>query len=440
MQTGIAGNIHGNAVSAFEQSQRMRNRYRRRVVVTGLGVLSSVGVGKDKFWNNLKAGTSGIKPITFFDTEAFPVKIAGEVTDFEPHDFFPSALIRRLDRFCLLGMAATKLALNDANLTLVHDQTDKLCIVIGTAVGALAHAEKIHSVFVEKGMRRIPPFFTATILPTSCATQIAMMVDSCGYVMTVSTACASGTSAIGEAFQLIRNGGFDIAIAGASESSITPLSTAAFATIGLLADDTADPTTACRPFSKDRSGIVMAEGAAIVILEELESATNRGAKIYGEILGYGHSFDSYHLLQPCPTGDYSAIAMKKAIVDAHLKPEDIDYVNAHGSASIPNDAAETEAIKKAFGDHAYRLSVSSTKSMIGHTLGACGALEFVASALMLENQFLHPTINLRKPDPQCDLDYVPNEGRAQAVHTLLSNSSGFGGYNAACVLQLLNSY
>jgi 3-oxoacyl-[acyl-carrier-protein] synthase II len=253
--------------------------------------------------------------------------------------------------------------------------------------------------------------------------------------MTLSTACASGTSAIGEAFHLIRSGRFDIALAGASESSITPLATAAFATIGLLADDKGNPSEACRPFSKDRTGIVLAEGAAIVVLEELECAIERGARIYGEILGYGQSFDNYHLLQPFPAGDYSAAAITKALADACVEPEAIDYVNAHGSASIPNDIAETRAIKKAFGSHAYKLSVSSTKSMVGHTLGACGAIEFVACALTLKNQYLHPTLNLRCPDPECDLDYIPNEGRAQAVRTILSNSSGFGGYNSACILR-----
>jgi len=265
-----------------------------------------------------------------------------------------------------------------------------------------------------------------------------MMVDSHSYVITVSTACASGTSAIGEAFRLIQQGRVDLGIAGASESSITPLATAAFSSIGLLATENGDPTTACRPFSKDRTGIVVAEGAAIAILEELNHALARGAKIYGEILGYGHSFDSYHLLQPFPSGDYSARAMRNAIEDAGLEASDIDYLNAHGSASIPNDKAETQAIKKVFGDFAYTLPISSTKSMIGHTLGACGALEFVACALMLENQFLHPTINLHVRDPECDLDFIPNEGRSQPVRTVLCNSSGFGGYNSSCVLQRFN--
>ena len=416
----------------------METKNNRRVVITGLGILSSVGIGKQKFWEAIKEGRSGIRSITLFNAEGFPVRIAGEVADFDPQNFFPYELSRRLDRFCLQGMAATKLALMDANLPLRFEnpeEADRNCIVIGTAAGALPHAEETHSLFVEKGIRRIPPFFSATILSTSCATQIGMMVDSHSYITTISTACASGTSAIGDAFHLIRQGRFDLGIAGASEASITPLATAAFSSIGLLAKESEDPAQACRPFSRDRTGIVIAEGAAIVILEELEHAVTRGARIYSEIKGYGHSFDSYHVLQPFPSGDYSAQAMMKALEDASLKPTEIDYVNAHGSASIQSDKAETLAIKKAFGSHAYRLSVSSTKSMIGHTLGACGALEFVACVLMLKNQFLHPTINLRIRDPECDLDYIPNEGRAQTVRTILSNSSGFGGYNAACVVQ-----
>src|SRR5439155_3400426 len=249
--------------------------------------------------------------------------------------------------------------------------------------------------------------FSATILPTSCATQIAIMTGSHNYVMTVSTACASGTSAIGEAFHLIRQGRFDLGIAGASEASITPLATAAFSTIGLLATENGDPVTACRPFSKDRTGIVIGEGAAIVILEELEHALARGARIYGEIIGYGQSFDSYHLLQPLPSGDYAARSMIKALEDASLAPTEIDYVNAHGSASILNDKAETLAIKKVFGPHAYRLPISSTKSMIGHTLGACGPLGYVVCVLMLKNELLHHRINLQIRDPECDLDYIP---------------------------------
>jgi 3-oxoacyl-[acyl-carrier-protein] synthase II len=418
----------------------VRNGEPRRVVVTGLGILSSVGIGKDKFWESIRNGRSGIKLITLFDAETFPVKIAGEVTGFDAHDFVPHETKRRLDRFSLLGLAATKLAIEDAGLPTEFKNTEyeKTCVVVGTAVGALAHAEETHSIFIEKGRRRIPPYFCSTILSSSCAAEIGMMLGLHDCIMTVATACASGTSAIGEAFHLIREGNINIGIAGGSDTVITPLATAAFCSINALSTDNGDPTKACRPFSKDRKGVVLAEGAAIVVLEELGHAIRREAKIYGEVIGYGASFDSYHPLQPFPSGDYSANAITNALIDGSVHPEEVDYINAHGSASLLNDKTETLAIKKAFGDHAYRLAISSTKSMIGHTIGACGALEFVASVLVLENQYLHPTINLRLRDPECDLDYVPNVGRSQEVRTMLSISSGFGGYNAACVVRKFN--
>jgi 3-oxoacyl-[acyl-carrier-protein] synthase II len=409
----------------------------RRVVITGLGILSSVGIGKDQFWQAIRNGRSGIKPITLFNAETFPVRIAGEIRDFDPHDFFPYELVRRIDRFAQLGLAATKLAIEDASLPLKFgdSESDSTCVIMGTSVGALAHAENTHAVFIEKGIRRISPFFNSNVIPSSCATQIGMMLGLHGSILTVTTACASGTSAIGQAFHLIRSGQFDIGIAGASEAPITPLVTATFSTVGLLSTDNNEPASACRPFSGDRNGTVLAEGAAVVILEELEHARRRGVKIYAEVIGYGASFDSYHTLQPLPSAEYAARAIAKAVADASIAPADINYVNAHGSASLLNDKTETLAIKKAFGEHAYSLSVSSTKSMIGHTMGACGALEFVASTLVIENQYLHPTINLREKDPECDLDYVPNIGRHAAIGAILSNSSGFGGYNAACVLR-----
>ena len=303
------------------------------------------------------------------------------------------------------------------------------------SVGALAHAEKTHSLFLEKGSKRISPYFNSNVIPSSCATQIGMLLAIHGSVQSVTTACASGTSAIGQAFHMIRAGQYNVAIAGASEAPITPLVATTFCSVGLLSTHNGAPEAACRPFSKDRNGTVLAEGAAIVVLEELEHALARGAKIYGEIVGYGCTFDSYHVLQPLPHAEYAAKAITMALKDGSLEPEEIDYYNAHGTASGFNDKVETLAIKKAFGNHAYRLPISSTKSLIGHTLGACGALEFVACLLMLENQYVHPTLNFRQRDPECDLDYVPNEGRSLAIRTILSNSTGFGGYNAACVIR-----
>ena len=415
--------------------------FSRRVVVTGLGILSSVGIGKDNFWEAIKNGRSGIKPITRFNAETYPSRIAGEIKDFDAHDFFPREVIRRVDRFALMGMAAAKLALQDADLPLRFSgsERDSTCVVVGTSVGALAHAEETHAIFMEKGAKRISPFFNSNSIPSSFATQVGMMLGLHGFFSTVTTACASGTSAVGDAFRLIRNGGFDLALAGASEAPITPLVTATFCAAGILSTTNENPEGACRPFSKDRNGPVLAEGAAILILEELQHAIRRGAKIYAEILGYGATFDSYHAIHPLPSGRYSAKAMTDAMEEAGIQPDEVDYVNAHGSASLFNDTAETMAIKKAFGEHAYQLAISSTKSIIGHTLGACGALEMVACILMLENQFLHPTLNLNVRDPECDLDYLPHVGRAQEVRTILSSSNGFGGYNAACIARRMDS-
>jgi beta-ketoacyl-acyl-carrier-protein synthase II len=414
----------------------MKNCRNRRVAITGLGILSPAGIGTEVFWESIKNGRSGIKPITSFNAETFPVKIAGEIREFDPQFFFPKELTRRLDRFALMGLVAAKLALEDANLpTRFNDQDgERVCVRIGTVIGSLAHAEETHSLFVEKGAKRIHPYFSSSVLPSSLASQIGILCGIHGSISTTVTACASGTSAIGEAFRLVRSGDFDVAVAGASDAPITPLIMASFSSLGLLASYNGDPTKACRPYSLDRSGIVLSEGAAVVILEELDRVLQSGRRIYGEVLGYGESFDSYHTHQPLPSAEYCAKAIRNALTDASVQSDEVDYINPHGSASVLNDKAETMAIKKVFGRHAYELSASSTKSMIGHTLGACGALELVACALMLDRQYLHPTINLDIQDPDCDLDFIPNVGRAQSTKRILSISSGFGGYNAACLI------
>ena len=415
----------------------MNRRLSRRVVVTGLGVVSSIGIGKDQFWQSIRSNRCGIGPITRFNAETFAVRIAGEVRDFDGHDFFPHAIVQRIDRFALLGLAAAKEAIGDAGLAkeLRGHESENTAVIVGTSVGALAHAEHTHQIFLEKGSRRISPYFNSNVIPSSCATQIALRFGIHGDVQSVTTACVSGTTAIGEAFHKVQSGQMDIAVAGASETPITPLVVTTFSTIGILSTDNSSPGTACRPFSRDRNGTVIAEGAGMVILEELDRALARGAHIYGEIIGYGGAFDSYHVLQPLPTAQFAAQAITKALEEAGVAPEEIDYFNAHGTASSFNDKAETLAIKEAFREHAYHLPISSTKSLIGHTLGASGALEFVACLLMLEGQYIHPTLNLREPDPECDLDYVPGEGRAQVMKTIVSNSTGFGGYNAACVIR-----
>ncbi len=419
----------------------MNRRAYRRVVITGLGILSSIGVGKDQFWNGVRSNRCGVGPITLFNAETFPVRIAGEIRDFDGHDFFPRDIVRRVDRFGLLGLAAAKEAIEDAGLVdeLRGRENENVSVLVGTSVGALAHAERMHEVFLEKGTKRISPYFNSNVISSSCATQIALMFGMHGDVKSVTTACASGTTAIGEAFHKIRSGETDVSIAGASESPITPLVISAFATVGLLSTDNDSPKTACRPFSRDRNGTVIAEGAAMVILEDLDHALARGAHIYGEIVGYGCTFDSYHVLQPLPCAQFAAQAITKALDDGGVAPQEVDYYNAHGTASLYNDKTETLAVKKVFGDHAHHPLVSSTKSLIGHTLGACGALEFVACLLMLKNQYIHPTLTLRQPDPECDLDDVPLQGREMVIKTIVENSSGFGGYNAACVIKRFES-
>lgn len=419
----------------------MSRRISRRVVITGLGIVSCIGIGKEQFWHGIRSNTCGVRPITLFDAERFPVRIAGEVRDFDGHDFFPHTIVRKVDRFALLGLAAAKEAIEDAGLVadLRGRESEKTAVMVGTSVGALAHAERTHEAFVEKGTKRISPYFNSNVIPSSCATQIALLFGIHGDVQTVTTACASGTTAIGEAFHKIRSGQTDVSVAGAAESPITPLVIATFATVGLLSTDNDSPSSACRPFSRDRNGTVIAEGAAMVILEELDHALARGAHIYGEIVGYGCTFDSYHVLQPLPCAQFAAQAITKALGDGGVAPERVDYYNAHGTASSFNDKTETLAIKGAFGVHADHLPVSSTKSFIGHTLGACGALEFVACVLMLKNRYIHPTLNLRQADPECDLDFVPLEGRDLEIKTIVANSTGFGGYNAACVIKEFES-
>ncbi len=414
----------------------MRNNS-RRVMITGLGVLSSVGIGQAVFWEALKNGRSGIRPISAFNAETYPIRIAGEISGFDPHEFYPYELTRRLSRFSLLGLAAARLAWDDAGLSeqVTSLERERTCVMMGSSLGAFSHAEEIHSGFVMKGLRRIPPFFNHSALPSSCPAQIAKALGLHGEVSTVSTACASGTTAIGHSFRLIRDGSVDLAIAGASEAPITPLAIATFSSASVLSPDNNQPTRACRPFSRDRNGTVLAEGAAVVVLEELQHARRRGAKVYGEILGYGASFDSYHELKPLPSAEYSTKAMLNALHDASITADQVDYINAHGSGTVLNDKTETLAIKQAFGDHAYKLAVNSTKSIVGHCMGACGALEFVACVLVLQNQYVHPTINLDFLDPECDLDYVPNVGRSMNVSTILSNSTGFGGHNSACVIR-----
>ena len=407
----------------------------RRVVITGIGIIASNGIGKEKFWDSLKNGRSGIKTISSFDASTYPCHIAGEVTDFDPMDYIPPQTAKRIDRFAQFGLAATKMAIDDSRLDLENEDRSRVGVILGTSVGALAIGERQHSIFLEKGYKRINPFFATSIIPSSCATQIMIEYKINGLTQTITTACASSTSAVGEAFEYIKNGKADIVIAGGSETPITPFAIATFANVDLLSQRNGDPSKVYRPFSRDRDGIVFGEGAGVIILEELEHAKKRKAKMYSEILGYGATSDAYHVMAPLPDSSQASKAIRIALEEAGISPEKVDYINAHGSGTIINDKAETLMIKDVFGKHSYKLAVSATKSMTGHAMGGCGALEIVASILMLENQFLHPTINLEVPDPECDLDYIPNRGYKRNVNIILKTSFGFGGYNSAVILR-----
>jgi len=408
---------------------------KKRVVVTGIGVVASNGIGKKNFWDSLKEGRSGIKEITSFDASSYPCHVAGEVTDFDPIDYIPPQLSKRIDRFAQFGLASTKMALEDSKIDIENERKERIAVLIGTSVGALAIGERQHAIFLEKGYKRINPFFATSIIPSSCASQIMISYGITGPTQTITTACASSTSAVGEAFEYIRNGRVDVAIAGGSETPVTPFAIATFANVNLLSKHSGDPSTVYRPFSRDRDGLVFGEGAGIIILEEYEHAKKRKAKIYGEITGYGATCDAYHVMTPLPDSLQGSRAIQIALKDSGISPREVDHINAHGSGTIVNDRAETLMIKNVFGKHAYRLSVTATKSMTGHAMGGCGAMEIVACFLMLENQFLHPTINLHIPDPECDLDYVPNKGCKKEIKTIVKTSFGFGGYNSVVVLR-----
>lgn len=410
---------------------------KRRVVITGIGVVSPIGIGKAAFWNGLKEGRSGIKPITLFDTSNFPVKFAGEVSDFESQKFMTVKQQRRLDRFAQLGMAAAKMAVAEAQLEIEKENRDRIGISIGTSIGPLAYAEKQLVDYLKKGIDAIHPFFASYVISSSCATELAIHFNASGPIYTNGNACTAATSAIGTAYHLIRNGLADVMISGGGEAPIMPVILGSLHATRIMSEEGAVSNGIYKAFSKDRSGVVLGEGAAIIILESHEHALNRSAKILAEFKGYGITSDAYHILLQPPDGQKAVRAIQNALGDAGLKSESIDYINAHGSGTLMNDKTETNIIKTAFGDRAYKIPISTTKPMIGHAMGACGALEIAACILMLEQQFLHPTINLDVPDPDCDLDYLPNKGREQRIDSILKISFGFGGYNTACVLSRL---
>ena len=409
---------------------------KRRVVITGLGIIAPNGIGKEEFWDALANGRSGIGRITRFDASTYSSQIAGEVNGFDPLDYLSSKNARRMDRFTQFAVSCAKMALDDTSLEIHSKNEDRLGVVFGSAVGGVQFAESQHSIFLEKGLRRVSPYLPIAMFPGSSSCQIAIELGLKGYNNTLSNACATGPDTMGSALHAIQNNLADVIISGAAEAPIVPLAFGAFCVVNGLSTKRNDtPDKACRPFDKDRDGFVMGEGAGIVVLEELEHALKRDAYIYGELVGYGTTNDAYSMTQPMPDGEQTAVAIKIALEDANVQPEEIDYINAHGTSTPLNDKIETRVIKGVFGDNAYRIPISSTKSMTGHSLGASGIIEVIASVLTIENQFIHPTINCENPDPECDLDYVPQKGRKAEVDIILANTLSFGGKNTAIVIR-----
>lgn len=426
--------MFNNYLPSHSKQKRCFSMSKKRVVVTGLGVISPVGSGKEKFWENLTAGNSGIGPITKFDASEMPTRIAGEVKDFNVLDFIDKKEARRMDLFTQYAVSAAKMAVNDSKLDLEKVDLTRVGVILGSGIGGISTLEEQHKVLLEKGPSRVSPFMTPMMIVNMAAGQISIHLGAKGPNFTVVTACASGTNAIGDAFKYIQRGDADIVLTGGTESSITPLSFAGFCSMKALSTRNDEPTKASRPFDKKRDGFVMGEGSAILVLESLEHALKRNAPIYAEVLGYAATADAHHITAPAPDGEGAARAMALAIQDAQIKPSDIDYINAHGTSTELNDKYETLAIKDVFGEASKNVLISSTKSMTGHLLGAAGAIELAAVCLAIKDDIVPPTINYEYPDPDCDLDYVPNKARKKVINYAMSNSLGFGGHNASIVL------
>ncbi len=411
----------------------------RRVVITGLGVVSPIGTGVDKFWSNLIAGVSGVDIIKRFDPVeiGLPVHIAAEVKDFQPELYFEKKDIQKVSDFIKFAVAAADEAIKDSGLESYKFDPYKVGVIVGTGIGGLRDIEEQQKILMEKGPRRVSPFFIPYGISNMASGLIAIRYGFKGPNYCVVSACATGNHAIGDAMRLIQKGDIDIAIAGGCESAITPLGIAGFASMKALSTRNDNPKAASRPFDRDRDGFVMGEGAGILILEEYEHAKARGAKIYAELAGYGATDDAYHITAPCVDGEGAYMCMKLALEDAKIQPQDVDYINAHGTSTPLNDKSETLAIKRLFKEHAYNLKISSNKSMIGHLLGAASAVEAVATLLTIKHGIIPPTINLDNPDPECDLDYVPNKAIKKDVNVALSNSFGFGGTNASLIFRKL---
>ncbi len=406
-----------------------------RVVITGMGVVAPNGNGLDAFWNALTSGITGIKPITSFDTAELVVKFGGEVKNLNFEEYINPKELRRMDRFTWLVLVASEMAIRDAGIDFSLLNQHRCGVIVGSGIGGLDTIEKQNRILVEKGPKRISPFMIPMQIINMAAGYVSIQYGLKGPSTSVVTACASGTNAIGDAFKIIQRGDADVMVVGGTEAALTTLGIGGFTNLKALSTRNDEPEKASRPFDAQRDGFVMGEGSGMVILESLESAQKRGVRIYAEVVGYGMTSDAFHITQPDPNGDGAAAAMKMAINDAGLQPEDVDYINAHGTSTVLNDKGETLAIKKVFGEHATKLAISSTKSMTGHLLGAAGGVECIASAMTIHTGVIHPTINYEFPDPECDLDYVPNQARKQEVRTALSNSFGFGGHNATLLLK-----
>lgn len=406
----------------------------RRVVITGLGMLSPLGIGVDANWEGVCQGKSGIGHITRFCADDFPVKIAGEVKNFDPADYIEPKEIKKMDTFIHYAIACCRFALKDAGFEITDANAERVGVLVGVGLGGLPAIERIHEVYQNKGVRKITPFFIPMLIPNMASGQISILFGAKGPNTCVVTACASGTHAIGDAYKMIRDGITDTMIAGGTESVVTPLAIGGFAAAKALSTRNDDPQAASRPFDMDRDGFVMGEGCGLMILEEMEQAKKRGARIYAEVAGYALNSDAYHITAPSQDGEGAAKCMGLALDDAKMNPDEIDYINAHGT-STGADITETMAIKSIFKDHARKLQISSTKSMTGHLLGAAGGVEAIFSVLAMHHGILPPTINYTTPDPACDLDYVPNEARPAKVRAALSNSFGFGGTNGVVIFK-----
>ena len=407
----------------------------RRVVVTGVGVVSPIGIGKDRCWASLMEGRSGVDRISRFDPSGFDTQIAAEVRDFDPADYMEKKDIRRNDRFVQFAYAATRMALDDARFTITKQNAGQVGVLIGSGIGGAETWEEQHRILLERGPNRVSPFFIPMIIVNMAAGVVSILLGAKGPNSSVVTACATGGNAIGDAARLIQRGEAVAMLAGGSEATITPLSVAGFCSMKAMSTRNDEPQRACRPFDAKRDGFVMGEGAGIVVLEDLDHALRREGHIYGELVGYGMSGDAYHITQPDPEADGATRSMANALRDAGMEPSEIGYINAHGTSTPYNDRTETMAIKRVFGPHARKVAVSSTKSMTGHLLGAAGGVELIACALALEHQVLPPTINYEFPDPECDLDYVPNTARKGPVRAAMSNAFGFGGHNATLIIR-----